>query len=103
MEFFNTALVLLLISFTPLNSIFVSESSPNIHKRYFGFESDWYADVGKILVMTLGLNAFTANAWQFKNFVLIMWDRFKDREYNVNLKKYPEEDEDDEPNTKKVQ
>jgi hypothetical protein len=32
-----------------------------------------------------------------------MWERFKDRGYNVHLKKYPEEKEDDEPNTKKVE
>lgn len=63
MEFFNTGLVLLVISFTPLQSIFSPENDLNIKKRYFGFESDWYADIGKILVMTLGLNAFVANAW----------------------------------------
>lgn len=103
MEFYNTAFVFLIISITPLQSMFTSDSL-NLPKRYFGFESNWYAEVGKILVMTLGLNAFTANAWQFKNFILIMWDRFKDRGYNVHLQKYPDEQEDDdEPNTKKTE
>lgn len=69
MEFFNTGLVFLIISFTRLQSLFVKEGEENPRLLYTGFESDWYPDVGKILVMTLGLNAFSANALQFKNFL----------------------------------
>jgi hypothetical protein len=101
MEFFNTGLVFLIISFSKLQSLFPQEEEEEPRQSYNGFESDWYSDVGKILVMTLGLNAFAANVWQFKSYLLIIKERFTDRGYNVHLKKYPDEPMDDSPNTKK--
>lgn len=70
MEFFNTGLVILIVSFTPLSTYFVKAPDEDhvMKDRYNGFESDWYANVGKTLIITLTFNCFISNALDMRNF-----------------------------------
>ena len=63
MEFFNTGLVILIISMTPFGSLFSQQADKDheIKTHYNGFESSWYADIGKTLVITLTLNCFVSS------------------------------------------
>jgi ABC-type phosphate/phosphonate transport system permease subunit len=101
MEFFNTGLVILIISFSKLSGFFSKAPDPEnvVRTKYDGFESDWYADVGKTLVITLSLTCFISNSLDMRKFVDVMIKRFRDRGHSPYLKKYPEDEEDDQPNT----
>ena len=106
MEFFNTGIVILIISMTPFGSFF-SQQEDKDHEfktHYDGFESEWYRDVGKILVITLTLNCFVSSSLDLQKFGNVMLNRFKDRAYSPFLKKYPDlkVEDDDQPRTKKT-
>lgn len=106
MEFFNTGIVILIISMSPASSIFSQQKDQDhsFKTHYDGFESDWYAEVGKVLVITLTLNCFASSTIDMQKFFNVMVKRFKDRGYSPYLKKYPDlkVEDDDQPRTKKT-
>ena len=63
MEFFNTGIVILIISMTPFGSLLSQQQKGDLEFKthYEGFESSWYTDVGKVLVITLTLNCFVSS------------------------------------------
>ena len=98
MEFFNTGLVILIISLTPLGSLFSQEKAAT-STQYDGYESEWYKNVGKTLVITLLLNCFVSSSIDMEKFANVMLKRFRDRGYSPSLKKYPDlkVEDDDQP------
>ena len=55
-QFFNTALVLPLVQ-ANASQIFPA-LTPLFHAKYYDFDDDWYAQVGYLLVQTMGINCF---------------------------------------------
>lgn len=104
MEFTNMGLIQLLSSlslFRGLNEMLLGFSKNLIKKSHDSFNCPWYMDTGKSICFFIFMSAFLSNIADMRLFVISSLKRFYDRGYKVNLKKDPEDEDDDEPNTKK--
>lgn len=106
MEFFNTGVIILLISFAGMTNAFAGDTTEGSaaisskKSRYDGFEPNWYKDIGIVINVSLILSCFVSNSIDMKKFANKTWAQLKDRGFKDNLKKYPDDEDDDEPNTK---
>ena len=105
MEFFNTGVIILLISFAGMTKAFAGDTEGSAaisskKSRYDGFEPSWYKDIGVVINISLILSCFVSNSIDMKKFGNKTWAQLKDRGFKDNLKKYPDDEDDDEPNTK---
>mgnify|MGYP006952852579 CR=1 FL=1 len=96
MEFTNTAILLLVISFTFVGNIYGEQEKALYHadnaKRlagYSSFTADWYGYVGKVICMTIFISCFAANSFDLRSFYYWLFRQFKDRGMSFNLKKFP--------------
>lgn len=104
-EFINMGLMILIVCFTNLHSVFMSDQAKRdgqASKKYPGFVSDWYMDVGSVLNITFFVNIFWRNAMDFYRFCTKQLSRWRDRGFKSSKQKYPDDPDDDEPNTKKL-
>jgi hypothetical protein len=102
LEFINTGLVILLISFTDISSMIYQVPDPEFEvTKYNGFQSDWYRTDASQLIYTLIFSSVVSHVVDGKKFIEVMIERFKDRKYSPFLKKYPNMEDDDQPNTQK--
>jgi hypothetical protein len=90
MEFFNTGLIILLVSFTGMSFTESSNETDIKQDKYNGFESEWYANIGKLINVTLIIGFISSHTLDARVFVKALRDRFWDRDKKMNLKKYPE-------------
>jgi len=103
MEFSNMGLIALISSMTAFAGIndlllgFTGLTKTN----YPGFSPDWYMDTGRGICFFIFMSSFVSNSADLREFVLSIIKRFHDRSFSMNLKKDPEDEDDDEPNTKK--
>ena len=67
---------------------------------YTDFDSDWYMKIGKSICVFIFLSSFLSNIADFRNFIIIIIRRLRDRSFKSNLKNDPEDEDDDMPNTK---
>ena len=103
MEFATMALIILLQSFDGLgiqDFLLGIKDPKDAHRVYSGFESDWYGKWGKKIGYLIMIASFSSNIWDIGNFAVVFFRRCKDRNYKLNLKKDPEDPDDDEPNSK---
>lgn len=70
-------------------------------ESYKGFTPDWYMDVGRGICFFIFMSSFISNAADLGQFTISSAKRFHDRSFSMNLKKDPEDEDDDEPNTRK--
>ena len=103
LEFLNTGIIMCLVSLTGFNKSFVRYESWVIRPEklgYDGFDRDWYFDVGRVITVTVFLSCFWANFIDCRVFFQQFMLQFKDRRRTHNLKKFPSDEDDDQPNTK---
>ena len=89
-EFFNTAIVVLIINFTGLSGISKSKQTAGYEEvkiRFEGFEPDSYRIIGRTLVVTLFLTTIVGNTLDAREFFSVIVKRFEDRKYNIRLGK----------------
>jgi hypothetical protein len=106
MEYFNMGLVPMLNGFdyVGLNKALLGGHEQIKQERYPGFTPDWYMKVGQFICYSLFISAFLNNIKELLLFLFREAKRLRDRGFKSNLKKDPEDDDDDTPNTKlKVQ
>mmetsp|Transcript_4428 Transcript_4428/g.6507 ORF Transcript_4428/g.6507 Transcript_4428/m.6507 type:complete len:201 (+) Transcript_4428:5370-5972(+) len=99
MEFTNMGLMQLITSITilaVLNNILLGDAGDT----YDDFNPDWYMDTGNAICVFLFTSSFITNIQDLRMFLQAMLRRLWDRGFKMNLKKDPEDEEDDEPNTK---
>lgn len=92
-------IIILLMSFDPTG--IVSRIMGGNSKLFNGFDSLWYTERGQTICMTIFLSALTTNIPEVKQFVQAQAKRLADRRFRPNLKKDPEDEDDDEVNTSK--
>jgi hypothetical protein len=63
------------------------------------FEWTWYFDVGVNICIALVMSIFTSNVIEYLTYVKVAIKRLLDRNCKKSLKKYPNDEDDDEPNT----
>ena len=100
MEFTNMGLMQLITSITLLavmNKILLGDAGDT----YDDFNPDWYMDIGNSICVFLFTSSFISNFSDLRLFSTAMLKRLFDRGFKMNLKKDPEDEEDDDPNTKK--
>jgi hypothetical protein len=109
MEVCNMALILLVISFTPVGDIYGTPEVALYHGEggtrlagYSTFSADWYGNVGKVICLTVLLSCFAANSFDLRSFYYWLFRQLKDRNGSLSLKKFPHDQSDDKPNTKEV-
>lgn len=103
LEFLNTGIIMCLVSLTGMNKAFVKYEPYVIRPEklgYAGFDTDWYFDVGRVITVTVFLSCFWANLVDCRVFLKQFMLQFKDRRRAHNLKKFPSDEDDDQPNTK---
>jgi hypothetical protein len=102
LEFLNTGIIMCLVSLTGLNKAFVNYEAFVIRPEklgYAGFDTDWYFDVGRVITVTVFLSCFWANFIDCRVYFQQFMLQFKDRRRTHNLKKFPNDEDDDQPNT----
>ena len=65
MEFLNTGLIILLVSFTGI-SFSQGEDTGVKEQKYNGFESEWYANIGKLINVTLIIGFISSHTLDLK-------------------------------------
>jgi hypothetical protein len=87
-----------LVSLTGLNKAFVNYEPFVIRPEklgYAGFDTDWYFDVGRVITVTVFLSCFWANLIDCRVYLKQFMLQFKDRRRTHNLKKFPNDEDDD--------
>lgn len=104
MEFFNVSFSLIIASFTGLNKVLIKYEDHKIlpSSKYNGFDTNWYRDIGNIICCTVFFSSFISNGIALKSYFKSQFKQLKDRKFASNLKKFPDDEDDDEPNTKKM-
>ena len=57
-------------------------------------------NTGLSICVFMFTNSFASNANNLKNYLKVELNRFKDRTFKTNLKKDPDDADDDDPNTR---
>ena len=102
MEFSNMGLIALIQSlsiFHGLNAVLLDWTALTF-KSYPGFTPEWYMDQGKKICLFIFLSSFLSNTQDINKFAQAIVVRFYDRKFKMHLKKDPEDEDDDEPNTR---
>jgi len=81
MQFFNIAVVILLINFKFLDKPLFG-LIPILNGDYKDFTCDWYVIIGKTLCLTLMMNIFTPHISKLAIPVLRLLSRWKDRGFS---------------------
>lgn len=63
---------------------------------------DWYVDVGSAINTTLIVNCFLSNFLDLRSYVARAQEQWRDRGCKGSRRKYPDDPDDDEPNTGKL-
>jgi hypothetical protein len=103
LEFLNTGIIMCIASLVGINKALVSKENYEIHPEtagYDGFDTEWYFEVGRILTLTCFLSAFASNYLDLRMFFIAACRRRKDRKGGSNTKRFPDDEDDDMPNTK---
>ena len=102
LEYFNMGIVFLIESFDPsgFTQIILGETTATHKQEFTGFESGWYMVIGLKLCFTIWMSSIVTNTKEVKRISQVFVNRFKDRGYKFNIKKDPEDSDDDEVNTK---
>lgn len=104
-EVLNTGIIITFASFDPTGLVESMSTKPENVKvgkiTYHMFEYDWYFDVGVVICIALAMSIFTSNIFEFFNYIRRSLKRMEDRMWLPNLKRYPDEEDDDDPNTLK--
>ena len=95
-------IVFLIESFDPsgFTQIILGETAATHKQEFKGFESGWYMVIGLKLCFTIWMSSIITNTKEVKRISQVFVNRFKDRGYKFNIKKDPEDSDDDEVNTK---
>lgn len=104
MEFLNTGFLMIFISLSGTNKLFIHYENFQIKPekeelRYDGFDSDWYFDVGRVITLTVFISCFVANIIDLQKFIVYYFKQSQDRKFSMNIKKFPTDEDDDQPNT----
>lgn len=94
------ALISSMTAFVGINNLLLGFTNLSKHS-YEGFTPDWYMDVGRGICFFIFMSSFISNAADLGQFIISAFRRFHDRSFSMNLKKDPEDEDDDEPNTRK--
>lgn len=70
------------------------------HQVYDGFEPNWYMTYGNKICTFIFMSAFILSLKDGRWFILTILRRLKDRNFGMNLKQDPEDEDCDKPNTK---
>ena len=104
MEFAVMGLIILFLSFDPigLSNLIrgINVDSHRYQKKYNGFESDWYFDQGGRLGIYIFLSFLFSNIMDISICIKVLFMRLRDRKWSMELKKDPDNPDDDQPNTK---
>jgi hypothetical protein len=103
MEFSNMGLITLVSSmnaFIGINDFFLGFTGLT-KNTYPGFIPEWYMEVGTSICLFIFTSSFLSNSADLYKFCVALIKRFYDRGFKFNLKKDPEDEDDDEPNTRK--
>ena len=106
LEFLNTGFLMIFISLSGTNKLFVTYEDFQIKPlkeelSYEGFDYDWYFDVGRVITLTVFISCFVANIFDLRHFVVYYLKQSKDRKFTHSIKKFPTDEDDDQPNTLK--
>ena len=86
--------------FDPLSSWLVAWTNINF-VNYDSFTPTWYLDIGEKICFYVFLSSLITNILNLLSYFRVFLIRFYDRRFKMNVKKDPEDEEDDEPNTRK--
>ena len=98
-------LMLLIVSLTNLHQIFMSDSAKadkDASRLYPGLIPEWYTEIGSVIGITLLINCFFRNVIDSYFFIKAQYAQMSDRGFKSTLQKFPDDPDDDEPNTKKL-
>ena len=102
LEYFNMCIIILMQSFDPTGTAaWLMGKNPQNAVVYGGFTSQWYLSIGKKLCFQIFMTSVISNTKEVKQLYGVMSSRFTDRGYKLNIKKDLEDEDDDEPNSKK--
>lgn len=103
LEYFNMAIIILIKNFDPTGTAkTIMQQNPESDNGYAGFNANWYYAEGTALCFAIFISAIVSNVGELKGLAEINFNRFMDRDKNLNVKKDIEDDGDDEVNTKQL-
>lgn len=103
MEFINMGLIVMVFGlnmFDGLNNWLLKWTGIDFSSHY-GFTPDWYRDIGEKICFFIFLSSLVSNLIDFLRYLKASFWRFYDRRFKMNVKLDPEDEDDDEPNTRK--
>lgn len=67
-----------------------------------GFDTAWYLDMGEKINISILLSSFVSNYIDMRNYSKKSSEQLIDRKYRDSMKEFPDDEDDDQPNTKQV-
>jgi len=101
MEFMNIGMITLITSLVYFKEITIPLLAlvDTVKDQYPSFTPAWYMDTGKYICLLVFTTTVVANSADFNKFVKTNILRFLDRGCRRSIKKYPDDDDDEEVNT----